>query len=908
MATYNGSSGNDNFGSSTGDDIYQYGNVTYNGSTISAARGLDRIVGSAGFDTLVFANVSITHVYGVRSGADFTLFLQPTTSWDHANPNTTLGGVTLVGMLAGGATVERINFEGFRALTSVTGDVLSLTVYNQADALVRTHLLGGAGNDSLRGSSANDLLQGFAGNDTLRGMAGDDELEGGPGLDTADFSDANGSIEVRLGDGLALPWDSTGHGATNMGGADSLSGVERVIAGRYADVLQGSEASDTLNGGAGHDSLSGLAGNDSLAGGAGSDFFSGGIGNGLGNDTLDGGTITGVFGDCDLNIADYRGTTNSIVLNLVSGSATDGTGGIDKLVNINGLWAGAGNDTLTGTTLARLELFGGGMGNDTIIGGAIADTLNFTDANRAVFDSVTAPVTVDLAAGTASGQGNDLLVNINQVRGGGGNDRLLGSNSTVLIERLEGGAGNDTIDGRGGLDFAAYEYAIVGVSANLAAGTAVLDNGTDRDTLSHIEGLCGSHFADTLIGGNTANAALEFFTGNGGNDTIDGGAGYDRVDYVNAMQSVVVTLGGTANGTASDGTPILDGRIVVAGTPEATTGIDVLRRIEAVRGSQFDDTLNGSGIATEETFEGRAGDDLIDGNAGLDRVTYIGSTSAATVTLGLAGAAGSASDGWGQHDTLRDIENVQGTRDFADRITGNELANLLDGLGGNDSLNGGSGNDTLLGGNGNDTLNGSTGADSLVGGNGSDTYMVSSSLDRVIESGSSASSADHVISSFSWSLSATGNAAVERLTLIGSAASGTGNALANIIVGNAVANTLNGGSGNDTLTGGAGTDLFRFTTAPNAASNADRITDFSAADDTFQLDDVAFAGIGSSGALAAGAFRVGTAAADTTDRIVYDQASGRLYFDADGSGAGTAVLFATVTANVVLSAADFIIA
>lgn len=906
MTTYNGGTGNDNFSSTTGDDTYLYGNVTYSGSTITAARGFDRIVGSAGFDKLVFANVSIDHVYGMRNGADFTLYLQPTTLLSDGSPVTTLGGVTLVGMFAGGgATVERIEFPNFFALTSVSGDVLSLTIYNQPDTVARTIMVGGAGNDLLRGSTAKDLLQGLTGNDTLRGGDGDDTLEGGSGLDTADFSDANGAIEVRLGDGMALPWDSTGHGATNMGG-DTLSGIERVIAGRYADHLQGSEAADTLNGGAGHDSMSGMAGNDSLIGGAGSDVFFEGIGNGLGNDTLDGGTIAGVFGNCDLNIADYRGTTNNLVLNLVSGSATGGTGGVDKLININGLWAGAGNDSLTGTTLARLELFGGGMGNDTIIGGTIADTLNFTDANRAVFNSFTVPVTVDLAAGTASGQGNDVLVNINEVQGGSGNDRLLGSNSTVLIERLEGGSGNDTIDGRGGLDVAAYDYAIAGVSANLATGAAVVDS-ADRDTLSRIEGLRGSHFADSLVGGNSANAALEFFVGNGGNDTIDGGAGYDRVDYVNAMQGVVVTLGGTGNGTASDGTPILDGSIVAAGTPDATVGTDMLRRIEAVRGSQFADTLNGSGIATEETFEGGGGNDLIDGNAGLDRATYAHSTAAVTVTLGLAGAAGSASDGWGQRDTLRDIENVQGTRDFADRITGNEMANRLDGLGGNDSLSGGAGNDTLLGGDGNDVLNGGTGADSLVGGNGNDSYLVSSSLDVVVETGTSSSTADMVTSSFNWSLNAVGNTAIERLTLTGSAASGTGNALANTIIGNGVANTLNGGSGNDTLTGGDGADLFRFTTVASAASNVDRITDFSVADDSFQLDDAAFTGIGATGVLASGAFVVGAAAADSGDRVVYNKTTGQLYFDADGSGAGAGVLFATVAAGTALTAADFLV-
>lgn len=110
MTSYNGGTGNDNFSSTTGDDTYLYGNVTYSSTTITAARGFDRIVGNAGFDKLVFANVSIDHVHDMRNGADFTLYLQPTTFWNDGSPNTTLGGVTLVGMFAGGgATVERMS-------------------------------------------------------------------------------------------------------------------------------------------------------------------------------------------------------------------------------------------------------------------------------------------------------------------------------------------------------------------------------------------------------------------------------------------------------------------------------------------------------------------------------------------------------------------------------------------------------------------------------------------------------------------------------------------------------------------------------------------------------------------------------------------------------------------------------
>ena len=67
-----------------------------------------------------------------------------------------------------------------------------------------------------------------------------------------------------------------------------------------------------------------------------------------------------------------------------------------------------------------------------------------------------------------------------------------------------------------------------------------------------------------------------------------------------------------------------------------------------------------------------------------------------------------------------------------------------------------------------------------------------------------------------------------------------------------------------------------------------------------------FAGLGL-GALAAGAFVVGTAAADGDDRIIYNQATGALLFDADGSGVGAAVQFATLQGTPVITASDFMV-
>jgi Ca2+-binding RTX toxin-like protein len=114
---------------------------------------------------------------------------------------------------------------------------------------------------------------------------------------------------------------------------------------------------------------------------------------------------------------------------------------------------------------------------------------------------------------------------------------------------------------------------------------------------------------------------------------------------------------------------------------------------------------------------------------------------------------------------------------------------------------------------------------------------------------------------------------------------------------------LNGGAGSDSLRGNGGADTFAFTDAL-VAGNIDHILDFASGTDKIALDDAVFTGLGL-GALPAGAFVAGTTAQDANDRILYDQASGAIFYDADGNGSGGAILFATVQAGAVLTASDF---
>ena len=206
------------------------------------------------------------------------------------------------------------------------------------------------------------------------------------------------------------------------------------------------------------------------------------------------------------------------------------------------------------------------------------------------------------------------------------------------------------------------------------------------------------------------------------------------------------------------------------------------------------------------------------------------------------------------------------------------------------------------------TLNGGVGADTLIGGLGNDVYIVDNDGDVVTETSTLATEIDTVKSSKNYTLGAN----LENLTLTGSAAiNGTGNALNNVLTGNKGANVLNGGAGddtleggigNDTLTGGAGHDIFQLKN-----SSKDTITDFSVFDDTIQLENSVFTQLTATGVLSADNFKIGAAAADANDYVIYNSNTGALYYDANGSDAGGATQIAVLGIDLALTHADFFV-
>ncbi len=771
MTIFNGTIGNDTLTAIAGNDTYQLGagndTVYFNASVdssgvLSWTNGFDTVISTDGglsapnYDKIIL-NFSKDYVYGRKVGANMELSIYAHVQNADSDPGAVdqVGKITLVNAFSASPADRLGRIEGtngfyFEAITAPAADSYGHTAIYKAHTPKTGDLQYVEWYTDI---NFNDVKQ------------------------VKQFTDGHALVSY-FDSNSALPWSQIDMTYSNYGtSSQTLVKTEQYNDNHALNIaLAGTSGNDTLIGGNGNDTLSGGAGNDMLLGGAGADTLIGGAG----NDTLDGGVALDNLRGSDWNFTTYNYATAGVNINMsgITGKGSTGSGtasgdasvGVDTLMNISLIQGSNFNDTITGSSALYFEQFEGGAGNDILNGGAITDTLNGDNDNRVTYHNAAgAGVTVDFLAGTAVGAagsnvGNDTLVNFNQVRGSDFNDTLLGSNRTDLTEQFEGRGGDDYIDGRGGFDVVRYSSATTQVIVNLATGRATGAMG--NDTLVGIEGVRGGSGNDILTGGNplsgvtVSDGLSEVFRGEEGNDTIDGGQGYDRVDYTSSTAGVVVVLNDTLDGSASDG----------------LGGTDVLRHIEGVRGSAFNDILTGSNSAAFESFEGREGNDTINGNGGVDRADYQNARAGVTVNL----TSGLASDGYGGTDTLSNIENVRGSRDFNDAITGSSANNKLEGLGGNDTLNGGAG------------------ADTLIGGDGSDTYYVDNIGDVVSETNAvlSTGGTDSV---YSYLSAYTLGANIENGRILSSStASLTGNALGNLLYAGAGSNVLDGGLGSDT--------------------------------------------------------------------------------------------------------------
>lgn len=413
----------------------------------------------------------------------------------------------------GGAELVARDWEVTASLVSVYGHLfpglssverLSFTLGNGGNSVdasaspIGIVVTGGTGQDGVVGSAFNDTISLGAGNDGTFAGAGNDTINGGDGDD------------IIYGEA----------------GADIINGD----AGN--DMLGGSTGNDVINGGAGADAMSGEADTDtiSFAGGAamtldmnvttpqntgnGTDAladFENVIGS-ASNDTLVGSSTTYSFdGGGGTDTVSYAAVTTGMTVNLPAGTVSGSTPGPDVLTAVENVTTGSGNDTIIGDGA-----------NNTLNAGAGVDTISYA--------SSIAAVTIDLAAGSASGAGTDTLVGFENATGGSGNDTLTGNAGANVLDggsgndKFKGGGGDDTIKGGLGIDSVVYKGTANAVSVDLTAGQGG-GGAAGTDTLEGIENVTGTSSADTIRGDGLANV----LKGGGGGDTMYGLNGADTL-------------------------------------------------------------------------------------------------------------------------------------------------------------------------------------------------------------------------------------------------------------------------------------------------------------------------------------------------------------------------------------------
>ena len=792
---------------------------TRGGDILSSKKRGDIILGLDGDDTL-----NALHGFNTLLGGDGDDVLTALSSFN---------------ILSGGEGNDTLRaYRGWNLLLGGDGDDdLSSTSDNNT-------LIGGDGDDSLTVfAGSGNILHGGDGDDSLSVQSDFNTLIGGDGDDHFNILGGSGNT-VQGGDGRdSISYAGTTQGAVvnlaagSAAGVGEFSSIENVTGGEGNDVITGDDNDNVLHGGGGNDTLEGGAGDDIVDGGPGDDLIIGGEGAGddlyMGGDGSD--TVT------------YQSTTQGVIANLPAGMATGVEIGTDTLIDIENLIGGAGNDTLTGDGNSNLldggagdDTIKGGAGDDILMGGLGIDTLLYDDSPTRVIVNMFNTSTIFSVPPRSASDGfgsTDAISGFENVVGSNFDDHIQGTSN--IANRLEGGAGNDTLAGSGENDG----------TMNPASGEA----------------------DDTLLGG----AGNDVLRQSRGHDTIDGGEGFDRLEFVNTGIPYGGTTGVNVNlalGT-SDADPI-------GGDPVHGPGGDVatISGIEHVIGTAGNDILIGDtntnllegqggndsidGGEGDDFIKGGPGDDILMGGAGIDTLSYedspnrviVNMFNMGTITIGgITVGPGHAFDGFSPAfplpmpdpptDTISGFENVIGSA-FNDHLQGStNVANLLIGGAGNDTLGGsgasdginllvpGAANDTLLGGAGNDVLRQSRGNDILDGGEGFDrleffnngiNYGGTTGVNVNLAAGTSDADPNDgdgvhgaggdvaTISGIEWVLGTDGNDTL------------SGDANFNFLDGGAGNDTIDGGGGVDFLAGGGGADTFRF--GSSAANNT--VTDF----------------------------------------------------------------------------------
>ncbi|PHM08474.1 hypothetical protein [Nostoc sp. 'Peltigera malacea cyanobiont' DB3992] len=178
----------------------------------------------------------------------------------------------------------------------------------------------------------------------------------------------------------------------------------------------------------------------------------------------------------------------------------------------------------------------------------------------------------------------------------------------------------------------------------------------------------------------------------------------------------------------------------------------------------------------------------------------------------------------------------------------------------------------------NDTIDGGAGDDLLIVHDSGGSEGITSTFNATTNTGSITAGANRVIYKN-----------IERLDIIGTFYD-------DLIV---------GGNGDDTLNGGGGTDTFAFNSFDEGI---DRIDDFNTTNELIRVSVAGFGGGLSPGLLSVNQFKIGASASTSTQRFIYNDVTGGLFFDQDGSAiAFTQVQFGQLSAGLSLTKNNFVV-
>ncbi|QGX99015.1 hypothetical protein EI983_12345 [Roseovarius faecimaris] len=541
--------------------------------------------------------------------------------------------------------------------------------------------------------------------------------------------------------------NNMGPGYTDAQG-DQIDGADGLN-----DTIYGYGGSDTIDGGAGDDLIYSGSGSDTVMLSAGNDTI---VGDASSRDDLDASnatsSLTYTFTDSgDGIVTDGVNTTTFTDMDNVVTFQTGPTdpGGTNDVYDASGSAGGVsifdnlgGADTVTGSAFGDTLYFGGWgtltAAGTSIDGGAGDDYIELW-VGDATIDGGSGNDYIETGTGDqliSGGSGND------SVWAGSGNDTIAGGTGADSLEGqagddwfvLEDGFGADTIfGGETGetngdtLDLSATSTGVTVdlTSADPEAGT--VSDGTSTASFSQIENIVLGGGRDTVVlaDGSGADTVQAFDMADSGDGTTN-----DQLDV-----SGLTSDGGTTPVTTADVTVTDDGSgnavltfpggesITLIGV--APSLLDSALELEAIGIPRVPDYIVEGTNAGEVINAGYNGDpdgdkvDAADNLAGTndDVVQALGGND--TIDSGLGNDSVLAGDGDDQVYAQSGNDTVLGGAGN-DSILGEAGNDSLLGEAGNDSLFGGDGADTLEGGIGDDSLRGEAGDDTLLGGDGAD--------------------------------------------------------------------------------------------------------------------------------------------------------------------------------------------